>query len=98
MLLLALGALGGLYEHSGYNFWPFVWSLDTRIHGLHHVYYSCSFADGVGAPALLDSALRTACGSVGAGARAGRKLLRWLLANGDADKRQSAASAPPRHE
>ncbi|CAN8073133.1 unnamed protein product [Agarophyton chilense] len=79
--LLILGSLGGLYEHSGYNFFPNVWSFDTRIHAMHHIYYSCSFADGVGAPSLLDNALRTVCGSVGAPPLAARKLISWFAPN-----------------
>lgn len=59
--ILPLGALGGLYEHSGYNFFDGIAALDTTVHGMHHRFYHCSFADGVGAPSIFDAAMGTTC-------------------------------------
>lgn len=64
VLMLPIGALGGLYEHSGYNFIPMIDSLDTRTHGLHHANYNCSFADGFGSTNILDPFLGTACNNM----------------------------------
>lgn len=54
-----LGAIGGLYEHSGYNFFPFFEALSTVAHTMHHVRYNCSYSDGVGSTNLMDNALHT---------------------------------------
>jgi sterol desaturase/sphingolipid hydroxylase (fatty acid hydroxylase superfamily) len=62
---LPLGSVGGLYEHSGYNFLRGVAGLDTGVHAAHHARRDCSFADGVGAPSVLDPLLGTACGGGG---------------------------------
>lgn len=72
--ILPLGAFGGLYEHSGYNFFEGIAALDTTVHGLHHRFYNCSFADGVGAPSILDTAMGTSC-NAGPPAKVFRK---WL--------------------
>lgn len=55
-----LGAIGGLYEHSGYNFFPHFKALSTVAHTMHHVRYNCSYSDGVGSTNLMDNALHTA--------------------------------------
>eukprot|EP00871_Galdieria_phlegrea_P004855 jgi/Galph1/5370/GphlegSOOS_G4092.1 len=54
-----LGAVGGLYEHSGYNFFPVFETLSTFAHTMHHVRYNCSYSDGVGSTNLMDNALHT---------------------------------------
>lgn len=59
--MLPIGALGGLYEHSGYNFFRGVRGLDTSVHGRHHTMHGCSFSDGFGSPSVLDHWLLTAC-------------------------------------
>ena len=59
--ILPVGAFGGLYEHSGYNFFEGIAALDTKVHAMHHRFYNCSFADGVGAPSVLDAMMGTAC-------------------------------------
>lgn len=64
VLMLPVGALGGLYEHSGYNFFPAVDFLDTRTHGLHHAFHNCSFANGFGSTNVLDHFLKTACNNL----------------------------------
>jgi sterol desaturase/sphingolipid hydroxylase (fatty acid hydroxylase superfamily) len=60
---LALGSLGGLYEHSGYNLLPGVYMADTFYHISHHrtsfAGNGVSYADGVGSFGVLD----TACGT-----------------------------------
>lgn len=61
VLMLPVGTLGGLYEHSGYNFFPMLGVLDTRTHGLHHTHHTCSFADGFGSTNLLDHLFQTSC-------------------------------------
>ncbi|KAJ3200380.1 hypothetical protein HDU82_008971 [Entophlyctis luteolus] len=61
--MLGVGTVGGMYEHSGYNFWPGVKGMDTVVHALHHQRNDCSFADGVGAPSVLDEVFGTACAS-----------------------------------
>ncbi|KAF6003509.1 hypothetical protein F1559_001556 [Cyanidiococcus yangmingshanensis] len=56
---IALGSLGGMYEHSGYNFWPRLPGLSTMAHGMHHTRYNCSFSDGVGSSNIMDGLFRT---------------------------------------
>jgi hypothetical protein len=56
---IALGSLGGMYEHSGYNFCPYFPGLSTMAHGMHHTRYNCSFSDGVGSSNLMDGLFRT---------------------------------------
>jgi sterol desaturase/sphingolipid hydroxylase (fatty acid hydroxylase superfamily) len=67
--VLVLGMLGGLYEHSGYNFLPGVYMLDTYPHATHHRAPGAGagtggnakhFADGVGSFGLVDAMLGTA--------------------------------------
>ncbi|KAJ3081096.1 hypothetical protein HK100_009979 [Physocladia obscura] len=72
--LLPIGTIGGVYEHSGYNFWPGVPGLDTVVHYAHHSKHNCSFADGFGAPSVLDPWFGTACGSPATLLRAALKL------------------------
>ena len=62
VVVLPFGGLGGLYEHSGYNFFPNIKVLDTTVHGQHHRMWNCSFADGVGTTSLMDSTFGTVCG------------------------------------
>lgn len=59
VLAIALGSLGGMYEHSGFNFWPRMPGLSTLAHSMHHARYNCSFSDGVGSSNIMDEALRT---------------------------------------
>lgn len=86
--MLPLGALGGLYEHSGYNFFEGIAALDTSVHALHHRFYHCSFADGVGAPSVFDAALGTAC-TAGPPAKVVRKWLGFT----DAERAKEMAAA-----
>jgi hypothetical protein len=58
-IAIALGSLGGMYEHSGYNFWPRFPGLSTMAHGMHHTRYNCSFSDGVGSSNIMDGLFRT---------------------------------------
>mmetsp|Transcript_525 Transcript_525/g.1796 ORF Transcript_525/g.1796 Transcript_525/m.1796 type:complete len:264 (-) Transcript_525:270-1061(-) len=59
ILAPALGTVGGLYEHSGYNFLPAVESLSTTAHFMHHKLGFVSFSDGFGSPGIMDNVLRT---------------------------------------
>lgn len=59
VMAIALGSVGGMYEHSGYNFFPNLPGLSTIAHGMHHARYNCSFSDGVGSSNLMDKAFRT---------------------------------------
>lgn len=63
--LLPFGALGGMYEHSGYNFFENIPVLDTNVHALHHRVWNCSFADGVGALGIVDWGMGSCCVGVG---------------------------------
>lgn len=58
-VILSLGTIGGIYEHSGYNFFPFFESFSTMAHFMHHSRYNCSFSDGFGSPCMMDSLLKT---------------------------------------
>jgi len=60
ILMPGIAALGGCYEHSGFNFWPNVTGLDTRLHISHHARWNVSFSDGVGSANLMDSMFGTA--------------------------------------
>jgi len=66
------GALGGLYEHSGYDFslglrnsgggWLRMWLAklsSSEAHAAHHVRGNVSFSDGFGSPSLCDTLFRT---------------------------------------
>jgi sterol desaturase/sphingolipid hydroxylase (fatty acid hydroxylase superfamily) len=75
LLVACLGAVGGLYEHSGYDFaarlktatsWR-AWLLrlvpasliSSHAHGEHHRRSRVSFSDGFGSPGLCDAVFRT---------------------------------------
>lgn len=75
LLVACLGAVGGLYEHSGYDFaaglktarsWlarllRFVPAslISSHAHGEHHRRFRVSFSDGFGSPGLCDLIFRT---------------------------------------
>ena len=72
LLVACLGAVGGLYEHSGYDFSPgpaaaprrwlsFVPAslFSSHAHGEHHRRSRVSFSDGFGSPGLCDLVFRT---------------------------------------
>mmetsp|Transcript_1647 Transcript_1647/g.3501 ORF Transcript_1647/g.3501 Transcript_1647/m.3501 type:complete len:291 (+) Transcript_1647:446-1318(+) len=60
IVLAGIGAIGGAYEHSGYNFWPQITPLDTSLHIAHHLQWNCSFSDGVGSTNVMDKLCGTA--------------------------------------
>src|SRR5579883_23111 len=60
------GAIGGLYEHSGYNFgasrllsWLPHSLVSSHAHGEHHRRSTVSFSDGFGSPGLCDTIFAT---------------------------------------
>jgi sterol desaturase/sphingolipid hydroxylase (fatty acid hydroxylase superfamily) len=67
LLVAGLGAIGGLYEHSGYDFakapriFGFMPSalISSHAHGEHHRRSRVSFSDGFGSPGLCDALFRT---------------------------------------
>lgn len=75
LLVPSLGAIGGLYEHSGYDFAvaavpartsraPFLARMvaslaSSHAHGEHHRRGNVSFSDGFGSPGLCDTLFRT---------------------------------------
>jgi sterol desaturase/sphingolipid hydroxylase (fatty acid hydroxylase superfamily) len=72
LLVAGLGAVGGLYEHSGYDFaralerpglagWRGVVAglVTSQAHGEHHRRSSVSFSDGFGSPGLCDTLFET---------------------------------------
>lgn len=70
LLVAGLGAVGGLYEHSGYDFAsalaPGRWFrlvpaslVSSHAHGEHHRRSRVSFSDGFGSPGLCDLVFRT---------------------------------------
>jgi sterol desaturase/sphingolipid hydroxylase (fatty acid hydroxylase superfamily) len=72
LLVACLGAVGGLYEHSGYDFAamlkaaPRRWIafipaslISSHAHGEHHRRSRVSFSDGFGSPGLCDLLFRT---------------------------------------
>jgi sterol desaturase/sphingolipid hydroxylase (fatty acid hydroxylase superfamily) len=72
LLVACLGAVGGLYEHSGYDFAAGVAAAPRRwmsffpaslvssyAHGEHHRRSRVSFSDGFGSPGLCDLIFRT---------------------------------------
>lgn len=61
ILVLPFGAIGGLYEHSGYNFLPMFSVTDTSTHAFHHRFHNCSFGDGFGSTSVLDPLFSSAC-------------------------------------
>jgi hypothetical protein len=64
VVTMGLGVIGGLYEHSGYDFGgvplprllQFVPAslISSHAHGQHHRRSSVSFSDGFGSPGLCD--------------------------------------------
>ncbi len=66
VLIMGLGVVGGLYEHSGYDFSARTDSnrsiqrllppalISSHAHGQHHRRSSVSFSDGFGSPGLCD--------------------------------------------
>lgn len=64
VLVPSAGALGGLYEHSGYDFarskrFPSI-LYSSHAHGQHHLNPHVSFSDGFGSPGLCDGMFGTA--------------------------------------
>ena len=59
--LLPSGTIGGILEHSGYNFLPQFTLTDTAPHARHHRMKNCSYADGFFAPNILDNVFETNC-------------------------------------
>lgn len=72
LLVASLGAVGGLYEHSGYDFAVGLRTVTRRwvsripaslvsshAHGEHHRRSRVSFSDGFGSPGLCDLVFRT---------------------------------------
>ncbi|HEX3431020.1 MAG TPA: sterol desaturase family protein [Rhizomicrobium sp.] len=72
LLVACLGAVGGLYEHSGYDFASALKAAPGRLvsavsaslisshaHGEHHRRSRVSFSDGFGSPGLCDLIFRT---------------------------------------
>jgi hypothetical protein len=87
LVVAGLGALGGLYEHSGYDFaraferrdtekpgWRRVLGglVSSQAHGEHHRRSSVSFSDGFGSPGLCDTLLGTRWDKVDDGSLPGR--------------------------
>src|SRR3569833_736786 len=68
MLTMGLCVIGGLYEHSGYDFGSLRQGalrflpeslISSHAHGQHHRRSSVSFSDGFGSPGLCDTLLGT---------------------------------------
>jgi sterol desaturase/sphingolipid hydroxylase (fatty acid hydroxylase superfamily) len=74
LIVASLGAIGGLYEHSGYDFslglenrrgsWarPASWLaalVTSKAHGEHHRRSDVSFSDGFGSPGICDTLFGT---------------------------------------
>jgi hypothetical protein len=74
LLVASLGAIGGLYEHSGYDFAARLpkgagfWArpmagleglITSKAHAEHHRRSNVSFSDGFGSPGLCDTIFRT---------------------------------------
>ena len=62
VLVVSLGAIGGLYEHSGYDFAPLLKRgalISSHAHSEHHRRWRVSFSDGFGSPGLCDTIFRT---------------------------------------
>ena len=71
LLVACLGAIGGLYEHSGYDFALALKNrpqrrfllpaslVSSHAHGEHHRRSRVSFSDGFGSPGLCDRIFRT---------------------------------------
>eukprot|EP01134_Creolimax_fragrantissima_P002176 CFRG2176T1 len=60
IFIAPLGAIGGVYEHSGYNFLPNIRLFDTYYHFSHHARWNVSFSDGVGSTNMMDTLFDTA--------------------------------------
>ena len=72
MLAMVLGVIGGLYEHSGYDFAAALGAsgsllrllppalISSHAHGEHHRRFSVSFSDGFGSPGFCDRLFGTA--------------------------------------
>jgi sterol desaturase/sphingolipid hydroxylase (fatty acid hydroxylase superfamily) len=64
VLVAGVATIGGLYEHSGYDFAPAFCNgllrllppsfTSSRAHGEHHRRWQVSFSDGFGSPGLCD--------------------------------------------
>jgi sterol desaturase/sphingolipid hydroxylase (fatty acid hydroxylase superfamily) len=81
LLVASLGAIGGLYEHSGYDFSArlprgegglrgrlidaFAGLITSKAHAEHHRRGNVSFSDGFGSPGLCDTFFRTRWDLVG---------------------------------
>jgi sterol desaturase/sphingolipid hydroxylase (fatty acid hydroxylase superfamily) len=62
LIVAALGAVGGLYEHSGYDFAVLLKRgglVSSHAHAEHHRRWKVSFSDGFGSPGLCDTLFRT---------------------------------------
>jgi sterol desaturase/sphingolipid hydroxylase (fatty acid hydroxylase superfamily) len=75
VIVASLGAIGGLYEHSGYDFAvrlakgtdsgfrrPLAWLaavVTSKAHGEHHRRSNVSFSDGFGSPGICDTFFKT---------------------------------------
>jgi sterol desaturase/sphingolipid hydroxylase (fatty acid hydroxylase superfamily) len=75
LTVASLGAIGGLYEHSGYDFavrlpnarsgsrlQPLAWLaavVTSKAHGEHHRRGNVSFSDGFGSPGICDTIFKT---------------------------------------
>jgi sterol desaturase/sphingolipid hydroxylase (fatty acid hydroxylase superfamily) len=74
LTVASLGAIGGLYEHSGYDFSvrlpsgsgsklrPLGWLaavVTSKAHGEHHRRSNVSFSDGFGSPGICDTIFKT---------------------------------------
>ena len=74
LLIATLGAAGGVYEHSGYDFavplqrgsaaaprWHswLAMMVTSKAHGEHHLRSNVSFSDGFGSPGLCDTVFAT---------------------------------------
>lgn len=57
-LILSLGMLGGLYEHSGYDLSRLnIYGcsiLENRYHYKHHIYLKYNYSNGFGSPGVID--------------------------------------------
>ena len=89
-LLVTLGGLGALYEHSGYDFLPRLQS--TRMHAAHHASGMVAFSEGVGSPGLMDRIMRTSWSQHVSGKRAAAE------AKSRTDARSERASSPRARE
>ncbi|WP_395665135.1 sterol desaturase family protein [Methylocella sp.] len=98
LLVASLGAIGGLYEHSGYDFsarlprdktglrgrfYALLRSFSTsKAHAEHHRRGNVSFSDGFGSPGICDSMFKT----------------RWDLVGDRGEPRERPAESPRRRK